>query len=207
MALVATTPGSHDTSAVFRDLREALAAAQVDADAYAKTKEQELEALARNTRSDLRAAKAELGELQGRLEAQAAVLEQEREIAALERSRAELEPAVHRRRREAARRGDADLEGLRADLRRFRSFGLDFEGTNDGALQLGFRLLDRREPDRKFCVSVVVNDRDCYEVTASYPTLPRPRLATLVDDVNRTNDFSLFVRRLRKEFLAIIAEE
>lgn len=208
MALAISTEGDDSTGTVFQELREALASVHVGLEVYEKNAEAKIQTVTRKTRAEFSHAKAELSALQERLDKQAGLLAKKREVAALERSRAELQPAIDRIRREAAlrkSRGEAECENLNIAMRRFARFGLDFEGTPDGALKLTFKLLDRHEPDRAFCASIVVNDRDCYELKHTYPTLPKPTLTVLVNEVNRTNDFSFFVRRLRHEFQTIVA--
>lgn len=208
MALAISHEAEDNAGTVFQELREALASVHVGLEVYEKSTEAKILSVTRKTRSEFSHAKTELGALQERLDKQAEVLAKKREVAALERSRAELQPTIDRIRREAAlrkSRGTAEGENLNAAMRRFARFGLDFEGTPDGALKLTFKLLDRHEPDRAFCASIVVNDRDCYELRHTYPTLPKPTITALINEVNRTNDFSFFVRRLRHEFQAIVA--
>lgn len=191
-----------DTAFVFCELRSALARAQAEVAEYEKEKEEEIVAVTKQNRQELRKARAELCALQERLDVQAEVLEKEREIAFLDRSRAELQPTIDRLRREAAIGGESE-EALRTAMRRFSRFGLAFEGTADGALGLTFTQIDKSEPNRAFRASVVVNERDSYEMTSTYPELSSDTVRRLLDDLNRTNDFSTFVRQLRSLFQAL----
>lgn len=61
-----------------------------------------------------------------------------------------------------------------------------------------FTQVDAAHPDRRFCFNVRVTDTEAYEVDAVDP--PVPGVDALVRELNRGNDFSAFVQRMRRIF-------
>ena len=84
----------------------------------------------------------------------------------------------------------------------YRRLGLDFEKVQDDKLRLTFSALDAAAPDATATLSVRVSAGDKYEVDGVSP--PVEGLAGLVAELNAGNDFSLFVQRMRKAFVAAI---
>ena len=76
--------------------------------------------------------------------------------------------------------------------------GLDFV-VLDNKLYFQFTKLDSLYPNKVFTFAVYVNENELYQVENCEPMIEN--LSTLVDVLNNTNDFSKFVRLMRKEFV------
>uniref|UniRef100_A0A7S4B4Y7 Kinetochore protein SPC25 n=1 Tax=Chrysotila carterae TaxID=13221 RepID=A0A7S4B4Y7_CHRCT len=79
-----------------------------------------------------------------------------------------------------------------------RLLSLEFERMGDERLRLVFTNLDARAPSRAFSFQVYVDALDKYHIENCEPALPN--LPALTDTLNQTNDFSTFVRAVRREF-------
>lgn len=83
----------------------------------------------------------------------------------------------------------------------FEKMGLTFEKAEDDRLRVVFTQLDPDAPERRFTFTVLVTDKDVYEVTECTP--PVPALEGLVSQLNASNDFSGFVQMMRRAFKAV----
>ena len=90
----------------------------------------------------------------------------------------------------------AELDKGRA-LYRSR-LGLNFEQVGGERLRLTFTNVDAANPMRAFAFQVFVDGGDTYHVESCEP--PVAGMDELVDALNKDNDFSLFVRQMRKRF-------
>jgi len=80
---------------------------------------------------------------------------------------------------------------------------LDFERVGDERLRLILTNIDARAPSRAFSFLVFVDAADRYHIEQCEPAVPA--LPQLVESLNQTNDFSVFVRTLRAEFKRLCA--
>jgi len=79
--------------------------------------------------------------------------------------------------------------------------GLEFERVGDERLRLVFTNIDPHAPSRAFAFQVFVDSSDHYHIEHCEPHLSG--LPALADQLNKTNDFSVFVRSARREFKAL----
>ena len=79
-----------------------------------------------------------------------------------------------------------------------RLLSLEFERMGDERLRLIFTNVDEHAPSRAFSFLVYVDATDRYHIDACEP--PIDALPELTATLNRTNDFSAFVRGMRREF-------
>lgn len=80
--------------------------------------------------------------------------------------------------------------------------GLAFERVGEERLRLTFTSIDPADPLRAFSFQVFVDGGDKYHVESCSP--PLASLASLVDTLNANNDFSAFVRNVRKGFKTLV---
>ena len=80
--------------------------------------------------------------------------------------------------------------------------GLAFDKVGDDRLRLTFTCIDPTDPERAFCLEVCVTVGDHYVVQSCEPTLTE--LPGLVHTLNASNDFSAFVRAVRKGFQKLV---
>ena len=81
--------------------------------------------------------------------------------------------------------------------------GLDFERIGQDQLKLNLTRIDPSDPERVFAFAVHIDPNDKYHVILCDP--PLNNTDELVDELNTSNDFSLFVRRMRRSFRALAA--
>ncbi len=84
----------------------------------------------------------------------------------------------------------------------YARLGLKFRRAPDDRVQLVFSAIDPDDPAREFSFSVHVGPDEVYTVSDCEPALPE--LPGLVDALNRSNDFSAFVQRMRAAFKALV---
>lgn len=77
-------------------------------------------------------------------------------------------------------------------------------GAGTTRLRLVFTQIDPASPQREFFFSVNVDEQDQYEVAECSPAVPADRLDALVRTLNAKNDFSCFVKAMRREFKAMV---
>jgi chromosome segregation ATPase len=79
--------------------------------------------------------------------------------------------------------------------------GLNFQHSNDqetNALRIGFTQIDRRNTDKNFWFDVRIMEDETYAIQQVVPEISG--LKELEDELNADNDFSKFVRNIRKKF-------
>lgn len=91
-------------------------------------------------------------------------------------------------------------EFLRFELKCFRLYKL----TSDDRLLLLFTLIDPSKPDREFRLVLDFAGGN-YSVPQCDP--PLSNLGTLLEQVNRDRDVHLFIKKVRKEFVALAPQE
>lgn len=89
----------------------------------------------------------------------------------------------------------------------YKRLGLAFEnvageaGTSNN-IRVVFTLIHPTDPAKRFCFDVHVSPTDdSYAVTSCLP--PVAALEGLLAQLNATNQFSVFVQQMRKEFVAL----
>eukprot|EP00908_Phaeocystis_cordata_P000661 Transcript_10724.p6 GENE.Transcript_10724~~Transcript_10724.p6 ORF type:complete len:87 (-),score=54.36 Transcript_10724:514-774(-) len=80
--------------------------------------------------------------------------------------------------------------------------GLEFERVEDERLRIVFTHVDPQAPTRAFTFYVYVDASDRYHVVRCEPAIPD--VQSLVDALNASNDFSAFVRNMRKKFQQLV---
>mmetsp|Transcript_13008 Transcript_13008/g.47535 ORF Transcript_13008/g.47535 Transcript_13008/m.47535 type:complete len:229 (-) Transcript_13008:1664-2350(-) len=76
--------------------------------------------------------------------------------------------------------------------------GLRFAHAINDELQVIFTQIDPKDPSRQFCFSVRVHDSGVYDVTQCEPKVDG--IAEMVETLNSSNNFSNFVKAMRKKF-------
>mmetsp|Transcript_18293 Transcript_18293/g.37896 ORF Transcript_18293/g.37896 Transcript_18293/m.37896 type:complete len:237 (-) Transcript_18293:51-761(-) len=71
-------------------------------------------------------------------------------------------------------------------------------GDSGNALRIGFTQIDRRNPDKTFWFDVRIREDDTYTIQQVVPQVEG--LQELEQELNADNDFSKFVRKMRKKF-------
>lgn len=79
-----------------------------------------------------------------------------------------------------------------------KRLGLKLRQTSN-ELVFGFTQIDPSDPQREFQFSLRISEDDKFHVTACDP--PLPSLTQLVSNLNATNNFAQFVKRIRNEFV------
>jgi predicted Mrr-cat superfamily restriction endonuclease len=79
--------------------------------------------------------------------------------------------------------------------------GLDFQRIGRDQLKINMTNIDQGDPDRVFSFAVQIDPDDRYHVILCEPELPNTEL--LVNELNENNEFSKFVRNMRKAFRAL----
>jgi len=80
--------------------------------------------------------------------------------------------------------------------------GLEFERVEDERLRIVFTHVDPQAPTRAFTFYVYVDSSDRYHVVKCEPEVHD--VQSLVDALNTSNDFSAFVRNMRKRFQQLV---
>mmetsp|Transcript_48850 Transcript_48850/g.104278 ORF Transcript_48850/g.104278 Transcript_48850/m.104278 type:complete len:233 (-) Transcript_48850:403-1101(-) len=135
-----------------------------------------------------------------RLQSQESLLpaEQQRLCKALEQQRqllAQHEVAYQ----QSQQQKDAKLAELDKGCSTYqRLLALEFERMGEERLRLIFTNVDERAPSRAFSFQVFVDGADQYHINQCEPRLEK--LPELTHALNQSNDFSAFVRAMRREF-------
>ena len=100
----------------------------------------------------------------------------------------------------------ASKEAKLAELERGRALyrarlGLNFEQVGNERLRLTFTNVDSANPMRPFAFQVFVDQGDKYHVESCEP--PVAGMESLIEALNTNNDFSAFVRAMRRRFKAL----
>lgn len=83
----------------------------------------------------------------------------------------------------------------------FKSLGIEFKRIGNERLRVVFTQIDAAEPSREFSFVVFVDTNDVYHVSDVQP--PVKDIDGLLVELNNTNDFSRFVRNIRKQFQSL----
>jgi kinetochore protein Spc25 len=103
---------------------------------------------------------------------------------------------------ECMTRDQQTLDDLTMAMERYQKFGLSFSRLEDNVVEFSFQYIDPNEPEKRFQFVLHVDDTNAYHVTKCTPALVR--VDSLVDTLNRTNDFSAFVAAMRRQFQATV---
>ena len=124
------------------------------------------------------------------------IREREDEIRAeVQRLEAEVEKHVDK--------NEQDNSDLTQGVIAFKNrLGLDFQRIGQDQLKLNMTHIDRSDPDRVFSFSVEIDSNDHYLLLLCEP--PLANTDELVQELNHNNDFSKFVRNMRKSFCALV---
>ncbi|CAL8467196.1 g6732 [Coccomyxa elongata] len=143
--------------------------------------------------SELRAAEEECEALPKELQEMKAALD--RETAELQRQESALAD------KESLREGK--LRSLRQALDLYRArLGLHFRRDNKDELLLVFTHIDPSNHLQEYILGVHVQEDNTYSITKCEPTLEG--LDGLLEELNKSNNFSDFVRQLRKRFQQLV---
>jgi len=82
--------------------------------------------------------------------------------------------------------------------------GLKFERLSDGCLVIKMWQIDPANPGKQFRFSIRLNEDESYNVKDCEPMVEN--LEELVEELNASNSLSLFVRSVRKEWRAQVAD-
>ena len=80
----------------------------------------------------------------------------------------------------------------------YEQLGLSFKRVADNFLRLTFTQIDAAAPSREFTFVIHVGADSIYTVETCDP--PVPQLRDLLKSLNGSNDFSAFVRGMRRAF-------
>lgn len=92
------------------------------------------------------------------------------------------------------------LRVLQRGVRDFAPLGLRFDRIPGDRLRVTFTSVDPLRPAREFSFALHVSEVEVYTVSECVP--PIPELPALVEELNRSNDFSSFVQAMRAAFKA-----
>mmetsp|Transcript_5066 Transcript_5066/g.12998 ORF Transcript_5066/g.12998 Transcript_5066/m.12998 type:complete len:232 (-) Transcript_5066:190-885(-) len=94
-------------------------------------------------------------------------------------------------------------ELLTRGARLYKKLGIDFDNIGGKRMRVTYTKVDPADPARVFYFITMVTDDDAYIVEQVHPGVGS--VQDLLDDLNASNDFSLFVRSMRKRFRALCA--
>jgi hypothetical protein len=80
----------------------------------------------------------------------------------------------------------------------YKRLGLDFKRVGDDRLRLIFTQIDAAFPEKEFSFTIKVDQTDAYQVEACEPAIPE--IPEYLACLNKSNDFSVFVRTMRQSF-------
>jgi len=125
--------------------------------------------------------------------ARAELEQQQRRIKLLEQSLQEKEKQRQR-----------NMDELTKGISFYRErLGLEFQRIGENRLRIVFKYIDPKNPEREFAFSVAVDKNDCYSLIDCTP--PLGNLSAEITALNRTNNFSQFVRGIRQKFKASLS--
>ena len=95
------------------------------------------------------------------------------------------------------------VESLRVANNMYKDrLGLEFMSTEEGDMRFAFTLIDRFEMDREFSFTIrVEHGSSRYDLIECEPMVREA--AEFMRECNRTDDLSLFVRKMRKSFVRL----
>ena len=152
----------------------------------------EQQGVAAEVRSRLESLSAKENVLPGRLEELQAQRESAKSQLAAQRSSLAERSAQSEQMEQLVTRG----------MKMYKKLGLDFVRVGDDRLKLNFQMLDPKAPQREFWFIVFVDEVDNYHIESIEPAMENTQ--ELVEELNTSNDFSLFVRRMRARFQASV---
>ena len=90
---------------------------------------------------------------------------------------------------------------LTRGARLYKKLGLEFQREDNSRLKIAFTNVDPADPSRLFFFVVFVDQDEQYHIEQVEPGVGS--IADLMHRLNETNDFSSFVRNMRKKFQAL----
>ena len=96
---------------------------------------------------------------------------------------------------------DKSLSGIKSTLVMYKErLGLYLQQNKDsGSLEIGFRHINKDDPDQQYKVTVRILEDNLFQVLSCEPKINL--LEDLVDTLNADNDFAAFIRNIRKAFV------
>lgn len=96
---------------------------------------------------------------------------------------------------------DKSLSGIKSTLVMYKErLGLYLQQNKDsGSLEIGFRHINKDDPDQQYKVTVRILEDNLFQVLSCEPKINS--LEDLVDTLNADNDFAAFIRNIRKAFV------
>mmetsp|Transcript_11456 Transcript_11456/g.27131 ORF Transcript_11456/g.27131 Transcript_11456/m.27131 type:complete len:225 (-) Transcript_11456:15-689(-) len=164
---------------------------------------------AERVQADVEEEERQTGEVVGQLEALKVTRDElpaeldglREEVKRAEAERTTVEGSVESKRQEAS----YAVNELTRGVTFYKRLGLDFDGVGEDLLHLRFTKIDPKAPEREFSFAVHVTDDNTYVIQDVSP--PVEGVAEMAEELNETNDFSFFVRRMRREFCTLVARE
>lgn len=96
---------------------------------------------------------------------------------------------------------DKSLSGIKSTLVMYKErLGLYLQQNKDsGSLEIGFRHINKDDPDQQYKVTVRILEDNLFQVLSCEPKINS--LEDLVDTLNADNDFAAFIRNIRRAFV------
>mmetsp|Transcript_1021 Transcript_1021/g.1092 ORF Transcript_1021/g.1092 Transcript_1021/m.1092 type:complete len:234 (+) Transcript_1021:282-983(+) len=96
-----------------------------------------------------------------------------------------------------------EMQQLTRGMKLYKMLGLSFEKVSEDWLKLSFTHIDPNDHSREFYFVVFLDRNDVYHIQEVNPVIGN--VQPLINELNETNNFSLFVRRMRKRFKELVA--
>lgn len=98
-----------------------------------------------------------------------------------------------------------EIDAVTRGVEMFKNIlGVQFE-VKDGKLQILYRYIIREEPLKPFMIAIYVDENKEYQIHACTPELPM--IQTLIEELNKSNNFAKFIGQVRKQFVASVQQE
>ena len=100
------------------------------------------------------------------------------------------------------------VEDLTYAIIKYKKLGLDFiKGEeNSRSIQINFTQIDPKNPNKAFSFLLCVTEGDRYEVEGCCPDLNAEVILSMVDDLNRNDDFAACIKNMRRAFKESLVE-
>jgi len=99
------------------------------------------------------------------------------------------------------------IEAMKKASNYYKKLGLGMKKASsmDDKLKICFRYIDPKDYLREFSFVVEITDLETYKIDSiDPPVVQQNELNEMIKELNSTNDFSLFSRKMRRKFLSSI---